>query len=294
MISVPRLPDGVIPDAYLPDIIILCALGALLALYLALRSTFTVRLEQGGVAAVLQDMLHNPDNIPTGKSLIPRRRMRHAGLHPRRSVPGWWCLQMMLPLILGLIAYRLVGSGAWVLLAMASGALLPHLWLKQRVRERQERIAAAMGYLLSVSLAYQRHGLSLAPSLREAARQALVPRHPLAFELELFSAELEGGLSLEEVTTRLAKRTGSRELHQFGMLLVAGKQMGNPLHRVLEAFTAQLARQHKERQVKALQQRSVKALFPMLLVGGPLFFVLVIFPASLRVQEVLDLMSTLW
>lgn len=289
-----RLLEGGIPDAYLPDLIILCALGALLALYLALRSTFTVRIEQGGLAEVLQVMLRNPDNIPSGRTFVPRLRMRRAGLHPRRSVAGWWCLQLLLPLVLGTLAYRWSGSLALGGLAVVLGVLLPHLWLAQRVKERQTRIAAGLGHLLSVSLAYQRHGLSMAAALREAARQALVPRHPLAFELELFSAELEGGLSLEEVTMRLTRRTGSRELHQFGMLLVAGRQMGNPLHRVLEAFAAQLARQQKERQVKALQQRSVKALFPMLLVGGPLFFVLVIFPAGLRVQEVLDLMGKLW
>lgn len=105
-----RLLEGGIPDAYLPDLIILCALGALLALYLALRSTFTVRIEQGGLAEVLQVMLRNPDNIPSGRTFVPRLRMRRAGLHPRRSVAGWWCLQLLLPLVLGTLAYRWSGS----------------------------------------------------------------------------------------------------------------------------------------------------------------------------------------
>lgn len=288
------LPQWSLPQAYLPDVIILCVLGALLALYLALRSTFKVQLEEGGLADVLQELLRNPDNIKQGKSLTPRRRMRQAGLNPRRAIIGWWCFQILLPASFALLIFRVTGSGLWGGVGVMLGLLLPHLWLHQRQRERQTRIAAALGHLLQVSLAYQRHGLSLAASLREAARQALQPHHPLAFELELFSAELEGGLSLEEVATRIYKRTGSRELRQFAMLLVAGKKMGSPLHKVLEAFAAQLTRQQKERQLKAVQQRSVKALFPMLLVGGPLFFVLVIFPASLRVQEVLALMSELW
>lgn len=287
------LPSWSLPDAYLPDIIILCVLGALLALYLALQSTFRVRLEQSGIAQVLQELLRNPDDIRQGRSLTPRRRMRQAGLESRRVI-WWWVFQMLLPVLLGLLVLRVMGTGLGGLAGLLMGILLPHLWLGQRRRERQTRIAAALGHLLAVSLAYQRHGLSLAASLREAARQALPPAHPLAFELELFSAELEGGLSLKEAASRISRRTGSRELHQFAMLLVAGNRMGNPLHDVLEAFAAQLARQQSERQRKAMQQRSVKALFPMLLVGGPLFFVLVIFPASLRVQEVLILMRELW
>lgn len=287
------IPSWTFPEAYLPDIIILCMLGALFALYLALHSTFKVRLEQSGVADVLQELLRNPDNISQGRSLTPRRRMRQAGLNPRRVI-WWWGLQLLMPAILALLVHRMTGTGLGGLAGMLLGIVMPHLWLGQRRRERQMHIAAALGHLLAVSLAYQRHGLSLATSLREAARQALPPRHPLAFELELFSAELEGGLSLQEAGTRISRRTGSRELHQFAMLLVAGSRMGNPLHNVLEAFAAQLARQQNERQRKAIQQRSVKALFPMLLVGGPLFFVLVIFPASLRVQEVLILMRELW
>ncbi|MHC9037176.1 hypothetical protein ACYTTR_15755, partial [Cobetia marina] len=73
------LPSWSLPDAYLPDIIILCVLGALLALYLALQSTFKVRLEQSGIAQVLQELLRNPDDIRQGRSLTPRRRMRQAG-----------------------------------------------------------------------------------------------------------------------------------------------------------------------------------------------------------------------
>jgi tight adherence protein C len=170
------------------------------------------------------------------------------------------------------------------------GFLLPDLWLLRRRRRRQRQIARALGYFVDLLVAFLYSGLSLERAFVRAGREGFERNHPLGWELALVGRELDAGQDPSLAFQSLAERTGVGDLRAIAAALRLGLRAGAPVRATLQSQADMLWTKRREMALKQINAAAAKVMFPVMLCGFPMFFLLTFFPAVL---EILDLLRRL-
>ncbi|MCL1487277.1 MAG: type II secretion system F family protein [Marinobacter sp.] len=167
------------------------------------------------------------------------------------------------------------------------------LFLLQRRKMRRLRIQANLSFFVDLVNAYLSSGVSLFRAVQQAGEHGFENRHPLAVELRLIAMEIQSGEAFHTALGRLHERTGIRQLQglaaSFEVGHAAGAVMSENLSRQAEAFREQ----QEEMNRKLISQKSISLLFALMMVGLPMFGVIVAFPAAVKLSEIFQLLDYL-
>ena len=198
---------------------------------------------------------------------------RPYGLGPREFY-GFRIIIMILGVWLAFIVFQrgtgliyLIGSG---LIAYVS-IFGPMVWLKRKVRRRQDQIRKGLPDALDMLSVTAQAGLGFDQSLQRVSEYW---QTPVGVEFGRVVAEMEMGSSRQEAMRNMADRLDVPELSSFVAVIIQSDQLGMSIADALHAQADQMRIERRFRAQEAARKVPLKMLFPMMLL---------IFPAMLAV-----------
>ena len=198
---------------------------------------------------------------------------RPYGLGPREFY-GFRIIIMILGVWLAFIVFQrgtgliyLIGSG---LIAYVS-IFGPMVWLKRKVRRRQDQIRKGLPDALDMLSVTAQAGLGFDQSLQRVSEYW---QTPVGVEFGRVVAEMEMGSSRQEAMRNMAERLDVPELSSFVAVIIQSDQLGMSIADALHAQADQMRIERRFRAQEAARKVPLKMLFPMMLL---------IFPAMLAV-----------
>jgi tight adherence protein C len=155
----------------------------------------------------------------------------------------------------------------WVILGLAIfwGRRLPTMWLKRRIKARQQAIDRRLPYSLDLMVACLEGGLSLDAALVKVVEQS---DGPLTFEIRRTLQEMALGRPSTEAIRDLGERTGAPDLKRLTEDIVQADRMGISIADSLRT----LARESRIQRRQAAEELARKA--PIKMVPVLIFCVL--------------------
>lgn len=273
----------------------MASLGLVVAALLAALSGSLVALALAGSAAPL--VAQAREGVPPGRVVVGRlgaaltphlpaayvtrvaRALVSAG-EPRALAPDHVAaLQVIgacVGLGAGLVATRAGGTALLVVLLACGGGLLPLLWLRDRVRERQKAITRALPYALDLLTLSVEAGLDFAAGLARVVERGRPG--PLRDELALVLRQLRLGRTREEALRGLMERVDLPAVSSLVRALIQADRMGTRLGGVLRVLSSQLRQERSLRAEKLAGEAPVKMLFPLLACIFPTVFLVLFGP----------------
>lgn len=162
----------------------------------------------------------------------------------------------------------------------ALGALLPYVWLNDRVKKRHKAIGRELPYSLDLLTLAVEAGLDFASAVQTVVQRSR--KGALHEELSIMLNEIRMGKTREESLRNLAARVSYGPLTQFVANLVQADKMGTSLGKVLRIQSTQMRIDRTHRAEKLAGEAPVKLLFPLILCIFPTVFMILFGPIVYR------------
>jgi tight adherence protein C len=183
-----------------------------------------------------------------------------------------------------------LGAGLTVtpitLLAMGGlglgGALLPNLWLSQRVGQRQHQIIKSLPDSFDLITTCVEAGLGLDAALARVAEKV---EGPFSDELRRALRDVALGKSRRDALRELGDRTGVPDLLTFVSAVIQAEQMGSSIGAVLRVQSEQMRVRRRQRAEEQAYKAPVKMIFPLVLCIFPTLFIVILGPAVITIMR---------
>ena len=214
-----------------------------------------------------------------------RALLERADLDDTLSAEQWLLAPLLVASGMAAVCYALAdATGIAMLLrtalAAASGAALPCMALRDRIRTRQRQVLRELpGYLDLLTLALEA-GCAFNSALQMAVQRS--PASPLRMALERSLQEMRAGSQRAEALRRLERRVGVAALGAAVAAIVQAEASGVSLAPVIRAQALRGTRERFARAEKLAMEAPVKMLAPLVLCIFPCTFIVIGFPIAVR------------
>jgi tight adherence protein C len=220
-------------------------------------------------------------------------RLAQAGWRSRDAMMIYLVARVGLPILLGGVAALVVFSGiidemsdlfrpGLMILAIAFGAAIPDLIVRQAVSRRQLALRRALPDGLDLLVICAEAGQALDGALVRVSTELVRNSPELADELAVTAAEL-GFLPERRIALdNLVARTGLPAIRVLAGTLIQTERYGTPLARALRVLAAEMRDERMMRaEEKAARLPAIMTL-PLVLFILPTLFIVLLGPAALR------------
>jgi len=163
-----------------------------------------------------------------------------------------------------------------------AGVLLPQMWLRQRVGQRQALIIKSLPDAFDLITTCVEAGLGLDAALARVAEKV---EGPFADELRRTLREISLGRTRREALRELGERTGVPDLITFVNSVIQAEQMGTSVGTVLRVQAEQLRVRRRQRAEAQAYKAPVKMIFPLVLCIFPTLFIVILGPAIITLMK---------
>lgn len=218
-----------------------------------------------------------------------RQRLAWAGFHDPRTV---WIMTgikagmasgfaLAYPLA-GVLSQRIVPNLMLVSIVLASvGFLLPSLWLRHRIRGRQQAMANALPEVLDLLTVCVEGGMGFDAALARVAEQPESRKSPLHQEIRRMILEMRAGRQRQEALRALAYRCGIQEIATMVSVFVQTDRLGTSMGKTLRVHADTSRVQRRQRAEELAYLAPLKMLFPTALFLMPAFMLVAMGPPLL-------------
>lgn len=165
----------------------------------------------------------------------------------------------------------------YALLLMPAAFMLPDMYLKGKIQERQRQIIRSFPALVDLAALTIESGLDYMSAFDRILKSA-TKKSDLEIEMEKTLSEVGLGYSRREALRRFALRTGLQEVRSFTGLIIQSDELGTSLVDLLRNYSSDLRFRRMNRAEKAAAQASTKMLFPIFFFIFPTVFILMLAP----------------
>ena len=131
-------------------------------------------------------------------------------------------------------------------------------------------------------------GLGLAAAIQRVADELNFSHPELAFELATVNAEIRAGRPREQALRNLADRTGLKDIKGLVGLLVQTMRFGTGVSDALRVYSEEFRDTRMQRAEEEAARMGTTLIFPLVLCMFPVFFIVAIGPAVLRIMVWMD------
>lgn len=244
----------------------------------------------------LQDLLEaigQRMDVEDERATRARRILQRAGIRHPQSVVYYFAARVLAAGLLGGSALFL-GSVAAVgvletafLTAVAAvlGWMLPFLYVRMKVRRRQEELRRALPDALDLMVVCVEAGLGLNQALVRVGEEMDRLSPPISDELTVVSLEIRAGTPRPEALRNLGKRTGVEDVQSLVGMLIQTDRFGTSVARALRVHSDSLRTKRRQRAEEAAAKTPIKMLFPLVFLIFPAMFVVILGPAMFHLGE---------
>ena len=184
---------------------------------------------------------------------------------------------------IGLLANLRLQFNAIVPVFTLAGMYWPVLWLRSRVRLRQDEIRRGLPYALDLLTISVEAGLDFTQALSRIIRK--LGDTALAVELGKTLRDIQLGLTRTQALRELGRRVDLPELNSVVSALIQADQLGSSLGPILRVQSDQLRVRRSQEAEKRAMEAPVKILLPLILFIFPTIFIMIFGPIALKLLQ---------
>jgi tight adherence protein C len=176
------------------------------------------------------------------------------------------------------VARQLLLSAAMAVL----GFFLPVLWLRQRIRGRQDEIVKTLPDALDLLTISVEAGLPFDGAMQRVAEKW---DNELSRGFRRLLTEMQVGKSRRDALRDMASRMEVTDITSFVAALIQADQLGISIAKVLRVQSEQMRIKRRQRAEEKAQQAPVKMLIPMTFLIFPTILIVILGPAILVLKD---------
>ena len=228
-----------------------------------------------------------------------KKDLYRAGYHSPQALQIFYASKAVLAIGLGmamLVTSRLLPSVSsqslmlYIAMAAAVGLLLPSYVLSKSLEKQLRLLRNGFPDALDLLVVCVESGLGLGPALQRVADEINVSHPELSLELATVNAEMRAGVQREKALKNLGERTGLPDIRGLVALLVQSMRFGTSVADALRIYSEEFRDKRMQAAEEQAAKIGTKMIFPLVLFMFPVFFVVAVGPAALRI---IDAFSTL-
>jgi tight adherence protein C len=221
------------------------------------------------------------------------RQLVRAGFRSPQALQAFYVTKSLLAVALPLLVlicsrwFPDIETGSTMTYAMVAcgvGLLGPNYVLGKLVDRRIKDLRNAFPDALDLLVVCVESGLGLAAAIQRVADELDVSHPELAFELSTVNAEIRAGMPREQALRNLADRTGLPDIRGLVGLLVQTMRFGTNVSDALRVYSEEFRDKRMQSAEEQAAKMGTKLLFPLVLCMFPVFFIVAIGPAVLRIM----------
>lgn len=221
-------------------------------------------------------------------------QLSRAGYRSPMALHVFYFIKTILAIVLPLVI--LVG-GNWMprvetssvlmyaMIASGIGLIGPNFVLQRQLEKRTKALSNGFPDALDLLVVCVESGLGLAQAIQRVAQELEVSHPELAFELSTVNAEIRVGLPRERALKNLADRTGLEDIRGLVALLVQTMRFGTGVADALRVYSEEFRDKRTQKAEEQAAKMGTKLIFPLVLFMFPIFFIVAIGPAVIRIID---------
>jgi tight adherence protein C len=170
-----------------------------------------------------------------------------------------------------------------IILSVFIGAVIPDLWLKRAIRQRQRDLQIALPDAMDLAVIAIEAGLGLDQALLRVGEEIAVAHPSLSDELQLRNLEVQMGRSRSDAFRNLADRTGVDDLKALVAILIQTDRFGTSAGQALRTFSEAMRVKRRQRAEEQAAKLAIKMVIPMVLFIFPGVFIVILGPAFITI-----------
>lgn len=223
-----------------------------------------------------------------------QRDLIRAGIRSPQALQVFYAIKTLLAVILPILVFAGarffpdLQTGSVVMYAMMGatvGMLTPNYILHKMVASRMKSLRHGFPDGLDLLVVCVEAGLGLGPALQRVADELGVSHPELSVELATVTAEIRAGVQREAALKNLADRTGLTDIRGLVSLLVQSMRFGTSVADALRVYSEEFRDKRMQAAEEQAAKLSTKLIFPLVLFMFPVFFIVAIGPAVLRLID---------
>jgi tight adherence protein C len=240
---------------------------------------------------------------PVGAFVLPQNelernkvmmQLHHAGYRSSTALQLFYFVKTLLIIVLPLgvlVASRFIPAMAsknvitYALVAAAIGMFGTNFALHYVVRKRKRALSNGFPDALDLLVVCVESGLGLSAAIQRVADELSVSHPELASELSLVNAEIRVGVQREQALRNFADRTGLEDIRGLVGLLVQTMRFGTGVADALRVYSEEFRDKRTQKAEELAAKMGTKLVFPLIFFMFPLFFIVAVGPAVLRIIE---------
>lgn len=231
------------------------------------------------------------DELERSKVML---QLRRAGFRTSTALQAFYLIKTLLILAFPLIV---VVTSNWMpdakssnvmlyaMIASGVGLLLPNIVLKKLIDRRSRSLTNGFPDALDMLVVCVESGLGLAAAIQRVADELGVSHPELALELSTVNAEIRVGVQREQALKNLADRTGLDDIRGLVGLLVQTMRFGTGVADALRVYSEEFRDKRMQRAEEQAAKMGTQLVFPLVLFMFPIFFIVAIGPAVIRIMD---------
>lgn len=233
-------------------------------------------------------------DVEDERTTATRRFLQRAGIRHPKAVVYYYAARVVTAVALGVLALLLgsvavLGVVQTVLItavAAVLGWILPFLYIRLKVRRRQDELRRTLPDALDLMVVCVEAGLGLNQALVRVGEEMDRISPAMSDELTVVSLEIRAGTPRPEALRNLSKRTGVEDIQSLVGMLIQTDRFGTSVARALRVHSDSLRTKRRQRAEEEAAKTSIKMLFPLVFFIFPAMFVVILGPAVFHITEV--------
>ena len=176
----------------------------------------------------------------------------------------------------------------YAMFASGVGMFAPNIVLKKLIARRIKALRNGFPDALDLLVVCVESGLGLAAAIQRVADELSFSHPELAFELSTVNAEIRAGRPREQALRNLADRTGLPDIKGLVGLLVQTMRFGTGVSDALRVYSEEFRDKRMQRAEEQAAKMATTLIFPLVLCMFPIFFIIAIGPAMIRIMAWMD------
>jgi tight adherence protein C len=215
-----------------------------------------------------------------------KQQLLSAGIRSSKGVNVYFVSRFAGP-VLGLVCGSLIRTNTvfWALTLAAIFYLIPDMWLKMKIRKRNERIRKSLPDALDLLVICVEAGLGLDQAMLRVGQELNISHPDIHYEFMQVNFEQLAGKPRLEAWKSAAERTQIPEFTLFVSMLTQADRFGTPIVRALSRFGDEIRLKRRQRAEEMAAKTKIKILFPLVLFIFPCIFIVLLAPAMLSIAK---------
>jgi tight adherence protein C len=173
----------------------------------------------------------------------------------------------------------------YAFVASAVGMLGPNFVLNRAADSRKRKLTNGFPDALDLLVVCVESGLGLAAAIQRVADELDVSHPELAAELAMVNTEIRVGVPREQALKNLARRTGLEDIRGLVGLLVQTMRFGTGVADALRVYSEEFRDKRTQKAEEMAAKMGTKLVFPLVLFMFPIFFIVAVGPAVIRIID---------